>query len=63
MVDAKVIMPFGLLQCLLDDQRETAGWEVMGTLGSTGKFLRLMPDEMAKRDTQQVKTDKRFPRK
>jgi hypothetical protein len=63
MVDAKVIMPFGLLQCLLDDLGETGGWEVMGTMGSTGKFLRLMPDEIAKRDAQQMKTDKRFPRK
>lgn len=63
MVDAKVIMPLGLLQCLLDDLGETGGWEVMGTVGSTGKYLRPMIDEKAKREAQQKQTDKRFPRK
>lgn len=62
MLDAKVIMPFGLLECLLDDLGETGGWEVMGILGAVDTFLRPKPAESKKRDEQQKKTDARYPR-
>jgi hypothetical protein len=61
MVDAKVIMPLGLLECLLDDQGETGGWEVMGILGSVGAFMRDRTAEDLMRSGQQKKTDARFP--
>ena len=63
MVDAKVIMPLGLLECLLDDLGETGGWELMGILGSVDSFLRPKMAETKKRDDQQKLTDKRYPRK
>lgn len=59
-VDAKVIMPYGLLQCLLDDQGDAGGWEVLGILGAVNTFLRGRTDEWKKRTDQQRKTDERF---
>ena len=61
MVDAKIIMPEGLLRCLLDDLGESGGWDVMGVLGSVGAFMRDKPGEDLKRSNQQKKTDTRFP--
>ena len=63
MVDAKVIMPEGLLLCLLDDVGETGGWEVMGMLRAV-KVFSVAKDVGSKRQiAQQEHTDKRFPRK
>jgi len=62
MLDAKVIMPDGMLKCLLDDLGDSGGWEVMGVLGKVGAYLRPKPDEDRKRLDQQKKTDTRFPR-
>ena len=59
MLDAKVIMPDGMLKCLLDDPD---GWEVVGILTKVSVFLRPKADEDRKRLDQQRKTDARFPR-
>lgn len=63
MLDAKVIMPLGLLQCLLDDAGDTGGWELMGIPGTVNPFLRLKIEESKKRVDQQGKTNTRFPPK
>jgi len=61
MLDAKVIMPLGLLQCLLADADDAGGWEVMGILGAVDLFLRQKGDETNRRLAQQEKTNTRFP--
>jgi hypothetical protein len=61
MLDAKFIMPDGMLKCLLDDLGDSGGWDVMGILGKVTAYLRPRGDEDAKRLDQQKKTNARFP--
>jgi len=63
MLDAKVIMPEGMLSCLMEDMGDGGGWEILGILKPVTVFS--VPKELGNkmRMEQQARTDARFPRK
>jgi hypothetical protein len=57
MLDAKVIMPGGLLECLEDDKKD---WEVMGVLTGERAFSETTEEKLERLKLQQAKIKKLF---